>query len=710
MLRPERMSKVSVTGSKQVMSEVIEAAHDLNVLHFSDYDESWEGFETGSPVEGAEWASDRLVTVRSLESILDVEAEDAGPSRIVTEEAIEEELEDIRREVNELDDRRDELRGELRGIEDRTEALEPFRDLGIDLDLLRDYDSVEVVVGEGDPEAVRDAVARISGVQNFEVMSGDDTVAVFAQLSEGADSDALADALVGVEFNELEVPDAEGDPEAAVADLEERRQQVESRLENVESELENLRREHAGFLLAAEEQLTITVQKAEAPLSFATTDRAFVAEGWVPTEEYATFVETLRDAVGDRVEIEELERADYTPTHGHEREAVSDGGYETGPHIDDSGPPVVQENPGAIKPFELLVETINRPRYFEVDPTVILFLTFPAFYGFMIGDLGYGILYAGIGYWLYGSFDSAAIRSLGGIAIWAGVFTALFGVLYGEIFGFHFIAEYLWHGVFGMDHAPMRKGLHTLSFARLWLTLSVLIGIVHLGVGYVFGFVNDSRAHGVREAVLEDVSWLLLMVGIWVWVFSTSLSGVKPAFLVGPESVFNGHPVALGFAGFSPLVGQIGLVVALVGFVLVAFGEGAEGLVETPTYGFAHILSYTRIAAVLLAKAGMAFVVNLLVFGAYEHHEEVHFMTGGYHVPEGAEVLFGGIFHAGVVGVLAGLVILLVGHTLVLALGVTSAGLQTVRLEYVEFFSKFYEGGGERYQPFGYSRTHTTED
>ncbi|MFQ3295838.1 MAG: V/A-type H+-transporting ATPase subunit I, partial [Natrialbaceae archaeon] len=67
MLRPERMSKVSVTGSKSVMDEMIDAVHDLNLMDLSDYDGSWEGFEKGNPVEGAEDASQKLVTVRSLE-------------------------------------------------------------------------------------------------------------------------------------------------------------------------------------------------------------------------------------------------------------------------------------------------------------------------------------------------------------------------------------------------------------------------------------------------------------------------------------------------------------------------------------------------------------------------------------------------------------------------------------------------------------------
>ena len=96
MLRPEQMSKVSVTGSKRVMDPVIETVHDLNLLHVTEYDNSWDGFDPGDPVAGAETASDKLVTVRSLESILDVDEEDAGPTRIVTDDALEEELADVR--------------------------------------------------------------------------------------------------------------------------------------------------------------------------------------------------------------------------------------------------------------------------------------------------------------------------------------------------------------------------------------------------------------------------------------------------------------------------------------------------------------------------------------------------------------------------------------------------------------------------------------
>lgn len=725
MLRPEQMSKVSVTGSRAVMDDVIETIHELNLVHLSNYDDSWDGFTPGNPVDGAEEASDKLVTVRSIESILDVEAEDAGPSRIVTDEALEDELESVRTEVNELDDRQNDLEEELRDVEERLDSMQPFADLGIDLDLLSGYDSLQVAVGEGSEEEVQRALADADDISAYETRATNDVVAIFAYPEDHADEDALDETLVGVDFAMLEIPDADGSPDNYVEELKHDRQKLESKLDSVENELNDIKLDTAGFLLAAEEKLSIDVQKAEAPLNFATTENAFVAEGWIPAERYTEFATALGDAVGDHVEVDELERAEYESMeahghgHGEEEEVAADGGTT----MDGDQPPVVQDNPGAVKPFELLVQTINRPKYFEFDPTVVLFLTFPAFFGFMIGDLGYGLLYAGLGYFLYSRFDNPAMKSLGGIALWSGGFTMLFGILYGEIFGLHLIATHFWEGLFDM-HAPIVKGLQPVNtdYALLWISISVLVGLAHMTLGYLFGFVEEMR-HSVTDAVLEKGSWVLLFLGIWTWIFSTSASGTKPNFLY---TIFDGQPISLGFAGFSESIGMIGLAVGLVGFVLYLAGEvkhlGGPGLVIGTLESLkvlSDALSYTRIAAVLLAKAGMAFAVNLLFFGVYaiDHGEgtEWHFMLN--HGPEyvlnhheEATIMFGGLMHSGIGGIVGGLLVLVLGHLLVLALGITSAGLQAVRLEYVEFFGKFYEGGGEEYEPFGYDRLFTTRD
>lgn len=730
MLRPEKMSKVSVTGSKGIMPTVIETIHELNLVHLSDYDGSWQGFDNGNPIEGADKASEKLVTVRALQSSLELSTDDIAPGTISDD--WEQRLETVRTRINELDDRRSGVRDDLRQVDEQIDRVAPFAELGIDLDLLSGYETVDVLVGEGPLQDVEAALEAADDIRDFETFTGGDVIAIVAAPVEGADEGAIDDALVGVEFTRHPVPETEQSPEAYVADLEERKRELESEVDEIDAELEQIKANEGPFLLRVEEELSIEVQRAEAPLQFATTNRAFIAEGWIPTDEYNTLVTALNDAVGDSAEIEELEQAEYEE-HEHEhgptediqqgapsaadddesatganeqqQKAVTDGGSAV---TMDNQPPTVQDNPSPAKPFEVLVNAVSRPKYSELDPTITLLLTFPIFFGFMIGDFGYGLLYVAIGYYMYSNFESDGIRSLGGIAVWAGAFTMLFGILYGEIFGLHKLGEIIWNG-----HPPIKKGLSPAltSYARAWLVVSVLVGIFHLNVGYIFD-LYENLSHGVTDAIMHSGSWLLMLNGIWIWIFSEHAAGPKPDFLF---KVFNGQPFGLGFSGFSEMmiggVIPLPLLVFLIGLVMLAIGDTPE-IVEALSV-VVNVLSYTRMAAVMLAKAGMALVVNLLFFGMYEDPEgNFHYLTNhgpsyvADHYHGEAELVFPGLMHEGAAGLIGGLLILVLGHILVLALGVTSAGLQAVRLEYVEFFGKFYEGGGENYQPFGHDRNY----
>ncbi|WP_255681824.1 V-type ATP synthase subunit I [Natrinema sp. SYSU A 869] len=745
MLRPERMSKVSVTGSRGVMPTVIETVHKLSLVHLSDYDGSWEGFDNGNPMEGADQASEKLVTVRALESTLDLSADEADPGRL--EDDWEARLEETRTRVNELDDRRSEVNNELREINEKIDRVAPFAALGIDLDLLSGYETVDVLVGEGPLDEVEAAVAASDDIRAFETFTGGDVVAIVAAPTEDADEAPIDDALVSVEFTRYEVPDTEQSPEEYVSDLENRKQKLESQLDEIDTELEEIKREEASFLLRVEEELTIEVQQAEAPLQFATTEHAFVAEGWIPTDEYDRLVATLNDAVGDSVEVEELERADYDRHGAHSHTEEVQKGTPAGADEEDDGaadadeqqqkavtdggstvtmgdePPVVQNNPSVAKPFELLVQAVNRPKYSELDPTIFLFLTFPVFFGFMIGDVGYGIMYVAIGAYMATRFDSKGITSLGGVAIWAGLFTILFGAIYGEIFGLHVLGEVLWHDLLHVELLPLNKGLEPAAadFALGWMVVSVLAGIVHLNIGYILDFY-ENLSHGVKDALFHSGSWILMINGIWIWIFSEHVKGSKPGFLF--DTFASDGPFPIGFTGFPEwgLVTIPGidflltapLLVFLIGLVMLGISDPVE-LVESLDV-VVNVFSYTRMGAVLLAKAGMAFVVNLLFFGGYEDPDGAfHFLRNhepsyvAEHYGEGAEVIFGGLMHSGTAALIGGLVILVLGHIVVLVLGVTSAGLQAVRLEYVEFFNKFYEGGGENYEPFGTDRNHTED-
>ncbi|ERH02602.1 MAG: archaeal/vacuolar-type H+-ATPase subunit I, partial [Halonotius sp. J07HN6] len=324
--------------------------------------------------------------------------------------------------------------------------------------------------------------------------------------------------------------------------------------------------------------------------------------------------------------------------------------------MDDGDPPIIQSNPGVVKPFEVLIEAVNRPKYDEFDPTVILFLTFPAFFGFMIGDLGYGLIYMGIGYYLYSAFDSPGFQSMGGVTIIAGIFTAVFGILYGEIFGLHLIATHFWEAIVGLKHAPIEKGLSPagVEWATGWLVVSVVVGILHLNMAWIIGFVEDLQMHDIKHAIYENGSWLLMMNGLWVWIFSDAIKNaeVLPPFVY--ETFSSGGVIPLGFNGFPamelftiPVLGGVSMTVPLlvfiIGLVVLAYGELVE-VVEFLNV-LVNVLSYTRLAAVLLAKAGMAFTVNLLFFGVYVtetssgaaewhfgvSHSPAYYLDHGYH-------------------------------------------------------------------------------
>ena len=731
MLRPERMSKVSVAGSKRVLESTIEAVYEMRLLDLSEYDESWESFDLGRSLEGADRVNEKLVTVRSLESILDVTDEDADETIVIDDDQLDADLATLQETVNDLDDRRSELRTRIRELDEEIEDIEPFADLGLELSLLSGYDSLVVSVGEGNREAIESTLAADDSIETFEIMSGSRTHAIFAKPTAEVGDEVLADALVGVDFATVPVPDAEGSPEEYVEELEAQQADLRADLEEIETELEEIKAEQASFLLSAEEYLSIEAQKKEAPLSFATTDNAFVAEGWIPSERYEEFESSLTAAVDGPLDIDEIKRAQFKSNGDHhveetasepstvedqtatEEPAADDGSGETEKARADGGvvttsddPPVVQDNPRGAKAFEVLVGAVAKPKYNEFDPTILVFLTFPLMFGFMIGDVGYGVIYTAIGYFLYTKYESSGLKSMGGVAMWAGAFTILFGIMYDEVFGLHPFAEPM-STFIGLP--VLHKGLKPqyADWALAWFTVSVLVGLIHVNMAYILSFIEDNELHGFKEALYESGSWLFMLNGLWMFVFSKMNSS--------PEFIFNvfadGGVIPLGFEGLPVVFGQLGLAAFVIGLILLGLGSLPE-LAEALSV-LVNVLSYTRLGAVLLAKAGMAYAVNLIVFGSYTADGKVHYIFTPEHLADipAEQVGFAGLMTGGdAIGYVAGAVVLLVGHAAVLTLGITSAGLQAVRLEYVEFFSKFYDGGGRSYNPFGYVRQYTTTD
>lgn len=279
----------------------------------------------------------------------------------------------------------------------------------------------------------------------------------------------------------------------------------------------------------------------------------FVLEGWLPDTKRASFVEQVTAALGPELVVEFL---------GSEAWKAS--------------APVALRNPALFRPFEIVTRLMPLPRYGSIDPTPFLAIFFPAFFGLMLGDAGYGLLLVGLAVLLrFKSRPGTTLRSVSIIAGACSIFSVLFGVLFGELFG------NLGHGV----------GLKPLWFNREeaivpFLALAVALGVVHISLGLVLAAVTAWRRGHAREAAGRGVAVLMVLL---------TVAALLAAFELLPAGLV------------TPLV--VGLLIAFP--VLIAL-EGIVAVIELLST-FGHILSYARIMALGTASLMLAVVANQMV-------------------------------------------------------------------------------------------------
>jgi V/A-type H+-transporting ATPase subunit I len=646
-----------LVGPREKLPSVIETLYELRLIHILDYRGEDETFHVGKPLPPAAVLSEDLLKLRSIANILAVKApkKEAEEVRI---DQLREKILSLELNITEEDEARKKAQTLIADLDRRIEELRPFAALGLPLEAYRGYETIAPLVGR---------IAREVPEADLEDLPAEvfDAPGVIAVFTTKANVDRAQTILGKFGFAQLEIPPGEGSPtdllEAAVAD----REKWQKRLEEIQGRLDTLREKYATFVVAAEEALEIEVDKAEAPLRFAVSDHTFVVDGWVPHAR-------IRD-LRSRLEAEGI---------FVESEGSHDG-------LEESEPPVLLRNPKPAKPFEFLIHLYSTPSYHELDPTVFLFIAAPFFFGFMIGDAGYGVLFIVMGI-------VASLR-LNRESIWWKIFfvTAVGGFwalvlglfVFGDAFGMPFhpapghMEELSWES-FGI-FVPLQPMIHKTFAIADMMYLSLLFAALHLGAGYVFGFVNEI-GHNKKHA-LAKLGWFSCLFGLFTlltytlsWIPNDS-PGVAHWVWTVPLAWFP-RTIETNLSGF------VGKPIPLVSLILIfgAFLALTESVIAPIEIAglLANIMSYTRLAGLGIGKAAIAAAFNTIILE--------------------------GLVRSGQVGYLIlGIIFLVLSQLLVFLLGWISAGIQALRLNYVEAFIKFFKGNGTPFRPFG---ARTTEE
>jgi len=332
-------------------------------------------------------------------------------------------------------------------------------------------------------------------------------------------------------------------------------------------------------------------------------------------------------------------------------------------------PPVALSNPPVIEAFEIITDLYGRPRRGMVDPTPFIAPFFPLFFGLCLTDAGYGLLISliGGGLLLFGNLGKGAQKFMR-FVLYSGIATIILGALAG--------------GWFGIDLEASNSALANillsvkifdpLKDAILFFAVSIFLGTIQVSLGYVIsGFIQyrESSNFVLRiRAILLAASWIAVTIGAGFFIAN---------YLI-PEQLETIVPVTTQFIKY----GALGIVLfSIVLGIAGKRGVGAslsDGLAFDGLYGivslFGDLLSYARILALGLSTGVIAGVINIIA-------KQIMSMIPGLGI------------------VIAGLLVL-IGHVVYTAISALGAFVHPARLHFVEYFTKFYEAGGEPFEPF----------
>lgn len=328
------------------------------------------------------------------------------------------------------------------------------------------------------------------------------------------------------------------------------------------------------------------------------------------------------------------------------------------PDVDSPPPPVQLHNNALVRPYEMYVEMYGLPSYYEIDPTSFVAFTYSLFFGLMFADLGQGLLVILAGFLM----SKLKGMKLGNILMRCGVFSCIFGTLFGSFFGFeHALDNILFKNVFGLSEKPIEVMSPNNIVGVIGAAIG--IGVVLVVVAMLLNIYSSLRRRDYEAALFGNngVAGLLFYVCTILGVVLTMLTDIK---ILNPLYVIFLIILPLLAVFFREPLGKLvkgrrdWLPKKMGEYIVQNFFELFEMILSYLT----NTMSFLRVGAFVLVHAGMMLVVFTLAD-----------TVGG--VGYWIVVVVGNLFVSGMEGLLV--------------------GIQSLRLEFYEMFSRFYEGDGK---------------
>jgi V/A-type H+/Na+-transporting ATPase subunit I len=631
----QMMKRIQVIGPRAELNRVVDLLYRIGTIHLESAPDLVHPDEIGLEhvrLDEEENVSDVLLRIKAIISTLSVAADDPGRQAQIL-------LSLERKTHHELVQRAREI---IRNLETTTRGLAAKKgELALSITVLNRYEKVLDIIHPVEKE--------LPPLEGFEVTilliqkEHDEVLGLiktelntitgnrFEMISTTVDADTLAAIMVfpkryseqvhsfiySVNVNEVRLPkEYTGKPFIEMYKMiGESRIQAQDEIARIDAELLALSSVWFQELEVLKKQLENIHAELGAYRNFGLSEYTFVIMGWIPRKYLRKTRTSVKEMFGERVIISEL--------------PVTEKDMEDAP--------VFYDNPWWVKPFEFIMQLVAPPRYREIDPSPILAIFFPLFFGIMVGDIGYGLVILAFALVIRHRYKAIVFaKNLADILIISSIPTIMFGFLFGEFFGD--LGETM-----GWLHPVQVLGVtwNRVDAMIPMLIFAITIGVIHVFLGLIIG-VRNAIILKKRRHLYEKTGMLMMITAIIALV--VMLTGYLPDATIYPAVIL--------------------MVIAL---PLILAGAGVFGTIEVmSTVG--NILSYARLMAIGMASVILAMVANRL----------------------------SGAFSFALIGIIVALLL----HGLNIVLAMFSPSIHSVRLHLVEFFSKFYEGGGMVYRPF----------